>query len=255
MTRVQPRARLHSSALLHFLDEKALLDSAAPAGDVGQHLADWLDFRQAIALQAFVGSVDDPNSVPARPSARVDGRVLRERFTQVRQALERAIVQGTPPAPGLARIELPAHELPHPIDPKTAFEPLRRYSLGQQRQMDNILRSLRLQLRGMLDKGTTPHRQLAALDAIFENVLQAREARLLSQITSRFEKRFAQALRLHLKKLAQAEQDDEPAPPAAVWLAPLCEDMRQALLAELDLRLQPLLGLIEALTPDTPVNS
>ena len=229
-----------------------MVNAAVDTGDVGQRLGDWLDFRQAIALQGFIGAVDDPQAQPVRATARVDATVLRQRFAQVRAALEQSIAQGSVPAPGLPRIDMPQTELAHPIDAKTAFDPLRRYSLGHQRQMDNIIRSLRAQLRGMLDKGATPHKRLAALDAIFENVLQEREARLLGQISLRFEKRFAQAIKQHMKLLAEAAQADEPAPRTALWLAPLFDDMRQALLAELDLRLQPVLGLIEALTQDTP---
>ena len=111
--------------------------------------------------------------------------------------------------------------------------------------------SLRLQLRGMLDKGHRQQRQLAALDAIFDNVLMAREAQLLGQITTAFEKRFARSLRQHMKALVQAAQADEPAPRTEPWLAPLRQDLLNRLLAELDLRLQPILGLIEALTQDT----
>lgn len=252
MTRVQPRARLHSSALLRFLSGKGLVDAAADPGDVGQRLADWLDFRHAIALQGFIGAVDDPTTPPARATARVDAVVLRERFAQVRATLEQSIVQGTVPAPGLPRIDLPPPELAQPIDPKTAFDPFRRFCIGHQRQMDNIIRSLRTQLRGMLDKGPTAHRQLASLDAIFENILIEREARLLGQLSIHFEKRFTKALKQHLKQLLESAQADEPAPRTDTWLGPLCEDLRTALLAELDLRLQPLLGLIEALTPNTP---
>jgi hypothetical protein len=180
----------------------------------------------------------------------VDAEVLRRRFAEVRAALERSILEGTVPALGLVRIELPAAELEHPIDPKTAFDPFRRYATGHQRQMDNIIRSLRSQLRGMLDKGTTADRQLSTLDAIFENVLSAREARLLGHIPAEFEKRFAKALKQHMKQLVQAAETDEPAPRSEPWLAPLREDLRAALLAELDLRLQPVLGLIEALTQE-----
>ena len=252
MTRVSPRARLHSSELLRVLASQGWLDASADSGDVGQRLGDWLDFRQAIALQAFIGSVDDASTPQAVPTARVDADVLHRRFAQVRAALEQSIVGGSVPAPGLARIELPPVELEHPIDPKTAFDPFRRYSIGQQRQMDNIIRSLRAQLRGMLAKGPTAHQQLAALDGIFENVLHSRESRLLGQIPTQFEKRFAKLLKQHMKALHEAASADEPAPRSAPWLAPLCQDMRSALLAELDLRLQPLLGLIEALTPNTP---
>ncbi len=252
MTRVLPRTRLHSSELLRFLVSQGMADAVADTTDVGQSLGDWLDFRQAIALQGFIGAVDDPAAQTVQATARVDADVLRKRFAHVRQALEQSIVQGSVPAPGLARIDLPAPELEHPIDPKTAFDPFRRYSIGQQRQMDNIIRSLRAQLRGMLAKGPTAHQQLAALDGIFENVLHSRESRLLGQIPTQFEKRFAKLLKQHMKALQEAASADEPAPRSAPWLTPLCKDMRSALLAELNLRLQPLLGLIEALTPNTP---
>ena len=252
MTRVSPRTRLHSSELLRFLTSQGMVDAGVDAGDVGQRLGDWLHFRHAIALQAFIGEVDDPAAVPATPTARVDASVLRQRFAQVRSTLEQSITEGSAPAPGMPRIELPTSELEHPIDPKTAFDPLRRYCTGHQRQMESVIRSLRLQLRGMLDKGTTPHRRLATLDAIFENVLLERETRLLGHIPPGFEKRFAKALQQHMKQLLKAAEADEPAPRTTPWLQPLLDDLRTALLAELDLRLQPVLGLIEALTQDTP---
>ena len=252
MTRVQPRARLHSSELLRFLTSQGMVDTGVDAGDVGQRLGDWLHFRHAIALQGFIGEVDDPSALPAQPTARVDAAVLTQRFAQVRSALEQSITEGSAPAPGMPRIEQPAAELDHPIDPKTAFDPVRRYFTGHQRQMENVIRSLRSQLRGMLDKGATPHKRLATLDAIFENMLTERETRLLGHIPLHFEKRFAKALKQHMKQLLEASEADEPAPRSAPWLGPLLQDLRTALLAELALRLQPVLGLIEALTPDTP---
>ena len=240
---------------MRLLTEQGLLDDTAAPGDVGQRLGEWLDFRQAIALKGFIGALDLDDTQATVSRVRVDARVLHERFAQVRAALEQSILQGTPPAPGMPRIEQPATELPQPIDTRTAFEPFRRYASGHQRQMESVIRSLRGQLRGMLHKGSTPQRQLAALDAIFDNVLMAREARLLGQITLRFEKRFAQALRQHTRALVQAAQADEPAPASAIWLTPLFEAMRAALLAELDLRLQPLLGLIEAISPQHTVQA
>ena len=215
MTRVSPHARLHSSELLHFLASQGLVDASVDTGDVGQRLGDWLNFRQAIALQGFIGSVDDPSAPQSTPSARIDADVLRRRFAAVRSALEDSIAKGSVPALGLVRIEMPSAELDHPIDPKTAFDPLRRFAVGHQRQMDTIIRSLRAQLRGMLDKGTTRDRQLSALDAIFENVLSTREARLLGKIPTEFEKRFAKALKQHMKQLVQAADAEEPAPPVS----------------------------------------
>ena len=93
MTRVLPRARLHSSELLRFLASQGLVDATADMGDVGQRLGDWLNFRQAIALQGFIGTVDDPDAPQAAPSARVDADVLRRRFAEVRLALEQEAQQ------------------------------------------------------------------------------------------------------------------------------------------------------------------
>lgn len=255
MSQVHPRARVHDSELLRFLNEKGLLDRGPENGshDVGLALGDWFNFRQAIALQGFFSALSAPDQGPSDEfQARIDQAMLRTRFAQIRAALETSILQGTAPAPAMPRIEAPLVELDHPIDPKTAYDPFRRFSLGHQRQMEQVIKGLRTQLRGMLDKGTAPQRQLATLDAIFENVLVERESRLLGQIPLAFEKRFAQALKQHMKQMLQAAEADEPAPRTSPWLAPLFEDLRSALLAELDLRLQPVLGLMEALTQDTP---
>lgn len=251
MTRVPPRARLHSSELLRVLHTQGLFEPATDAGDVGQRLGHWLHIRDAIALQSFIGEVDKPSALPAAPIARVDSAVLRQRFAKVHDALAKSITKDSPPAPGMLQIQTPATELPHPIDAATAFEPFRRFYSGHQRQMQAIVCTLRTQLRNMLEKGKAAHKQLATLDALFENVLIGHETRLLAQIGTRFEKRFAKILRQHLQQLEQAAQADEPAPRTQPWLEPLLADMRQALLAELDLRLQPVLGLIEALTHDT----
>ena len=58
MTRALPRAHLHSSRLVRFLTENAMLDAVQATEDVGQKLGDWLDFRQAIA-NSWPQSIDD----------------------------------------------------------------------------------------------------------------------------------------------------------------------------------------------------
>jgi hypothetical protein len=103
--------------------------------------------------------------------------------------------------------------------------------------------------------------QLATLDAAFENILSEREALLLGKVAKLHEKRFAQALKKHIQHLSnlQAEPTAEgaEAPSATAvsplpWLLPLRQAMRSALLAELDTRLQPVLGLVEAFNQHTP---
>jgi hypothetical protein len=252
MTRALPRAHIHNSRLLRFLNENAMIDAVPTSEDVGQQLGDWLDFRHAIALHAVLNP-DTPiqTTGPSRTPA-LTPDALRQHVTKVRSALEQSILQGAPHGSGLTRIDMPPAELNEPIEPKIAFEPYRRFQAAHQRQMESVVRTLRSQVRAQLAKSTPALQQLATLDATFENILSEREAVLLGKVSRLLEKRFAQALKQHLKAQADLATDraSHEAMPAAVkplaWLMPIRQAMRTALLAELDARLQPTLGLVEA---------
>ena len=245
---------MNSSRLIRFLTENEMIGAAPRAEDVGHQLGDWLNFRQAIALHSLLGIAPAPLSAPVRRAALMSGKDLSEHVHKVRAALEQSIVQGAAQDSGLSRIDMPRAELDEPIDPKTVFEPYRRFIAAHQRQMEAVISTLRQQVRGQLSK--RPALQaLAALDAQFENILNDREAMLLGKVAKLLEKRFVQGLKQHLKKQAQAEtlaSTDEacvttaPTALATHWLTPLRQELRAALLAELDTRLQPTWGLLEA---------
>lgn len=244
MSSAPQRSLLHSSALVQCLHRQGLLAPVMDLPELGQQLGDWLDFRHAIALQGFMGTLTASEHAPSAPLARVDARVLRERFAQVRQTLEDAIREDRAPAAGLPLITPPPLQPQTPMEGQNALDPWRRFVLGHQRQMDHLSRSLRVQLRGMLETGNTAQQQLARLDKLFENALLERETRLFGQLAARYEPRLTALLKA---ECAQATgRATEPTSPARV---DLLQDIRQALLAELDVRLQPLLGLIDALSP------
>lgn len=262
MTRALPRAHINSSPLVRFLTENALVDAArVGAGeDVGQKLGDWLNFRQAIALHGVLNPDAPTEAAPApasqhlRRTAVMTGAALSRHVDKVRAQLSQSIEQGAPPGSGLARIEMPPAELDEPIEPKTAFEPYRRFYAAHQRQMETTLQTLRAQVRGQLSKSAPHLQQLATLDAAFENILSEREAVLLAKVAKLHEKRFAQALKRHTQQQAEALAAGEPATAVrpTAWLMPLRQAMRAALLAELNTRLLPTLGLLEAFTQENP---
>lgn len=264
MTRPSPRAHFNSSRLTRFLTENAMIDAAPVADDVGQKLGDWLNFRQAIALHGVLNP-EQPSAATQPAHLRRAGVMTAEALTRyvdkVRAQLEQSIAQGAPSGSGMTRIDMPPAELDEPIEPKTAFEPYRRFYAAHQRQMEVSLQTLRSQVRGQLNKSTPSLQQLAALDAAFENILSEREALLLAKVAKLHEKRFAQALKKHIQQLstpqaeATAEGADAPSATAVSplpWLLPFRQAMRTALLAELDTRLQPVLGLVEAFNAYKP---
>ncbi len=258
MTRVQPRIALNSSRLTRFLTENAMMGAAHVADDVGQKLGDWLNFRQAIALHGVLNP-EQPSAVtpPAhlRRAGLMPAQALARHVDKVRAQLEQSISQGAPSGSGLARIDMPPAELDEPVEPKTAYEPYRRFYAAHQRQMETSLQALRSQVRGQLSQSTPQLQQLAALDSAFENILSEREAVLLGKVSKLLEKRFAQALKQHIKKqseLSAEEADAVSALSPTTWLMPFRHALRTALLAELDTRLQPVLGLLEAFNTHTP---
>ena len=98
--------------------------------------------------------------------------------------------------------------------------------------------ALRGHLRQTLAQATPRLAQLAALDAVLDQMLGGREQKLLAGVPAWLKARFEQ--------LRQSHPDDWP---------PLFEhELQQTLLAELDLRLQPLLGLVEALDAAPAMN-
>lgn len=286
MTRAQPLASQYNDSLLRFLTENALLTPARQIEGWGQRLGDWLDFRQAIALHGVLHPEHAPQPLQphAQRSALIAPDALARHVDKVRAQLAESITQGAPAGSGLARIDMPALSGDQAPEPKTAFAPYRRFVAAHQRQMDSTVRSLRALLRQQLSQGGGPAQQLAALDAAFESILAEREAALLKQTSQLLEKRFVQTLKAHLQAQAkthhwaQASAPSQPtrmgnaeptthkqsaAPPtsdpsdALMALHPtlqktLHQSLRLALLAELDTRLQPTLGLLEALTALNP---
>lgn len=263
MTRPLPRAHFNSSPLVRFLTENAMMEAVQGTEDVGHKLGDWLNFRQAIALQSVLqagqnGKTPETPPLPAhlQRAAPISPTALANHVDKVRAQLAESITQGAPAGSGLALIQMPAAELDEPIDPKTAFAPYRRFHAAHQRQMENSVRSLRASVRLQLTKRGGCLQQLATLDAAFENILSEREALLLGKVIKMLEKRFVQALKLHLKQQNETQPDtDSPAgaPQQGLsWLMPHRQALRTALLTELDTRLQPTLGLLEALTSETP---
>lgn len=262
MTRPLPRAHLNSSPLVRFLTENGMVSAAQTSEDIGQKLADWLNFRQAIALHGVLQPHSRAEPVPhkARPPA-MTYQALSQHVDKVRTQLETSILQGVSAGSGLARIDMPPAELQEPIDPKSAFEPYRRFYAAHQRQMESTLQILRAQVRSQLSKGSSTLQQLAAMDVAFEKILSEREAALLSKVAKVMEKRFMQAVKAHLKSLTEASSlatagdhcaaIDSVTVQTHTWLLPWRQTLRSALLAELDTRLQPTLGLLDALKQET----
>lgn len=243
MTRALTRTNFHSSQLIRTLADLAVLESAVPAAAFGEKLGLWIDFADAIRL---TGVLNANNLVAPSAVQAVVGVSIFDEFAKTRARLEGAIAKSSLPNTGRTRAELSLPTLDEPLQDPKVYAPLRRYHLAHQRDMENSVRSVRVGVRDGVAAAAPQLRQLVALDAAFESILIEREARLLSIIPSLMEKRFNQLRKAYLQT---QPADDKPAlwmKPGA-WLARFCIELQTVLRAELDLRLQPAVGLLEAL--------
>jgi hypothetical protein len=139
----------------------------------------------------------------------------------------------------------------HPArrDTATDYAPYRWRYRAKQQAMEASIGPLRGRLRATLAARSPALARLAAVDAVMEHALGARERSLLSTVPVLLQKHFErlrQADRATLGDTQAPGESDNGVPPGG-WLDLFCQDMHGVLLAELDIRLQPVEGLLEAL--------
>lgn len=187
------------------------------------------------------------------PRAESVGNDIPEQLKRVRTTLSNAIendgVFRTDPNGSAPRIPFPlpqSRASSADVSTPPDFTPYHRYYLAHQREMTNAVTALRAQARKALAALSPAGRQLAGLDATFEKSLAARETNLLANVPILFSKCFEQRYAEHLATIDGADDPATWAQPGS-WLEVFCNDAKRLLLAELDLRLKLVSGLIAAL--------
>ncbi|CBL46371.1 hypothetical protein HDN1F_27880 [gamma proteobacterium HdN1] len=188
--------------------------------EIAEQLAQSLGFSEAVTLST---ALDQPwNYRPEIES--FSARSPEEEYRHTQELLINAIHRSCNNDPDYHRIRLPAAE------EQPSFERYMRFYATHQQHIDNHLRRLRALLRWHLCEAAPHCQPLASLDAALEEALWTRARKAFGQILRQLEKRFKE---LH------THQNNTSAHSL------FCEDLRQLLLVELDVRLQPIKGLLE----------
>lgn len=185
-------------------------------------LDQWIDWNRAVPLARALDlrpSVAEPAPEPAVDPEEGEGQ---------RQALALAILAER----GLAATAL------DPASPD--FAPWRQYYLSTQRAIQAASGRLRGSLRDQVAARSPELAQLAAVDAVMEQILSPREHTLLGRVVGVLEARFTR-LQQEAAQAAEAGASDD------TWLRVFRRELQEVLLGELDLRFQPIQALCEAL--------
>jgi hypothetical protein len=197
---------------------------AAGLGDgVAERLGQWLAWTDAVELSQVLNQPPAPVADGATGATPVS--VLAQALARLQADQARQI--------GADPVYLPGNDA-GALDAGDDLAPYRRAAQARQRSMAAAVAPLRTRLRAALAAGSPAQARLAALDATLDAALAGRERAALHSVVAQIERR-ARRLRAG-------------SPPGTTdWRPRFHHDMQQALLAELDLRLQPLHGLLDAL--------
>lgn len=203
----------------------------APRPDVAERLGQWLNVKEAITLHTAQAAVAAAGAAAQRrPGKAADQPALHQALQAELQRVRAVLTQSI-------RARDPSHK-PDPSDPDTEFALFHQRLNDQQRRMEMSVDALRAHVRQQLATAGSALARLAALDAQMEPLFGGREQRLLAGLPAFLKARFAT-----LRREAAAAA----APASPPWLQTFEAEFEQLLLAELDLRLQPVTGLIESL--------
>lgn len=240
MVQAPQRTTLRGPTFIRLLAGLTDVDVSPSRQSLSDRLSHWLDWTHAIALSTALDgkpSVLD-GDVPAFGSAE------ETECARVRASLTQTII-------GTAASPQPAEQTTAEDDGAAVtvdFTALRQRYVAVQRSMQTATGHLRGRLRDMLAKQSVDMARLAEVDAVMELALTPREHSLLAAIPTLLGKHFERLHQAELKTLADAQvTDDAPAAAPRAWLDVFLKDMQSVLLAELDVRFQPVEGLLAAL--------
>lgn len=241
--------RLNSSSLVVLLQQWTRVEcERAPQQDVAEQLSQWLSAVDAIQLSRALHAIGALPSETEQQRPAVDARAMDAVFQTAKADVMELISATLAPAkPMRGRADHTPVGEPD-LQGQINFADHGQRYLGLQKQMGAKLVGLRAQMRQWLSKGSPALRQIAALDAVMEQILSAREHRLWASLPGYLERRLAHWYQKHQQTLQTSGQADEPLRwrQSGGWLWAFEQDLQALLLAEMQVRLQPITGLLEA---------
>ena len=214
MERELLRTGLSGSALPAWLVRHDLVERTAPP-PLLDGLAQWLGWTEAIALSASLNTAPPPR--PARPAP---------------MSWRRSSTACIRPCAGPSTATKPRLRLPDVAGSPSRWRPTRAShrtasaTPALQQAMESAIAALRAQARAAVARQSP---RLAAVDAVMESMMAAREQLLLARLPT--------LLETHFERLRRAHDD-------RAWIPRFHADLQQLATAELQLRLQPVQGLM-----------
>lgn len=218
-------------------------------------------FSSAINLSSALEEASEADFKPAD----ISGDEIRDAFFSMQTDLVRFIAEGFVPSARRAGDRLPtagslhAHcELTGGFSAKhkgklkkhsTVYEPYRKFYLNRQNGLEMKVEHLRSIIRDSISGISPSLAKLARIDQALSASISDVSGEIFAMIPKLLEKRFFHLMDIHRPEFPENPEvtDFEQWMKPGGWISVFCNEMREILLAELEVRLQPVAGMIDSL--------
>jgi hypothetical protein len=200
-----------------------------------------------IATMGFKPTADSSQAVTAQ-------------FLRVRTAIVQSLVRSFVPGASDTRVKLPPNRGDASPDEASAFEPYKNFYTAQQRDIDGKIQRLQSDVREAAAGISPKLAQLAALDMVLGDTLALHARKFFSAIPKLLAKRYSHLHRDFQPAVSGAKHSNnmslqERERSCGKLHRQFCAEMQGLLLAEIEARLLPVLGIIEALNTEADKNT
>lgn len=253
MSQIQASAADSPSRLFASALEAGLIEVGRAEGDIAEKLARLIDLSDSITLaEALRSLARRPPAVALRSDSQTEPRqCFIAGRGEMLTFIANSFVCGAASVPFL----LPRGDRDSLADTQSGYSPYQRFYQLHQSEMERQVAGLRKTFRELLSCRSPRLAHLASLDQKLAEPLAEHSRRLLAGLPRALGKRFASLRDSHVQRCGDADPGaPETWMQAGGWLQQFSQDMQNLLLAELDFRLLPVMGLLEALEEEESVS-
>jgi hypothetical protein len=241
VNRAASQVSLNSSRLVRFLGGLGAANPQVSSEQFALRLGELIDLSDSVRLSATHASLGDTAAAESEESAQTS----RGDFLRVRTFMVEAVIRSFSPVTGTGGIKLPKEARPCEPGDQELLAAYLRFYVSHQREMGFKIRNLHTRTREAVAGHSPELAQLCALDAAIGNAISGHTRRYFVVIPKLLGKRFELLLEDYRQAVSAGDSDNDK-----LWAQTLERfqgEMRELLLAEIEARLLPVVGLIEAL--------
>lgn len=242
-TSSKPQDRSRFASLLTELSDKKL---RLPEYNLAERMGHFFDLKSSLTL---AHKLQQQKQQAAKPIFE-DAESLQQVILAGRAKMIARITRSFIDKPGDTSLKVPSTVIGVRNEVLQTYEPYKRFYSKHQVAMAIDVKGLRNTARDGIAGFSIQLQQVADLDKTLDESMAAHSQELFSLAPKLLKPRFETLLKEHFEQKQNNNELDHWLL-ADGWLTLFYQDMSELLLAELDLRLQPIFGLLEALDEHT----